>query len=308
MVFALYLIFPFWQSDCDEISLCQLRTARSSWFQIAALRRKPLPPSAAMKKPKSQQLCPTWMSFSAGGGVANLCSKSRESSWAMDPKHASPSVYTFGSLEWKYLDFIPSCEPSPLAYRRDYDTEFLLNCLLHQHDKLTKKQDETREPECRHVCWETEVAYLFVTISSEHSCGTPWLDTLSWQFCRTPLLDTIALRSGKTLLHDTLIWHSSKTLLLDTLVRHFLLDTPTCHSSKTLLLNTLVGHFLLELLTWHSSGTLLLDTLVRHSCLTDTLLRHSYLTLLLRHSFLIDTLLAHSYLTLLLRHSYLTLL
>ena len=73
-----------------------------------------------------------------------------------------------------------------------------------------KKQDETHEPECRHVCWETEVEYLFVTISSEHSCGTPWLDTLSWHSCRTPLLDTIALRSGKTLLHDTLNWHSSR--------------------------------------------------------------------------------------------------
>ena len=61
---------------------------------------------------------------------------------------------------------------------------------------------------------------LFVTISCEPTCGTPWLDTLRWHSCRTPLLDTIALHSDKTLLLDTLIWHSCGTLLLDTLLRH----------------------------------------------------------------------------------------
>ena len=61
---------------------------------------------------------------------------------------------------------------------------------------------------------------LFVTLSSEPTCGTPWLDSLRWHSCRTPLLDTNAQGSCKTLLLDTLAWHSCKKLLLDTLVRH----------------------------------------------------------------------------------------
>ena len=132
----------------------------------------------------------------------------------------------------------------------------------------------------------------------EHPDLTHWGDTLVGHPCLTPL-------------RYTLVRHSCLTLLLDTLVRHFLLDTLTCHSCKTLLLNTLVRHFLLDtsylaLLTWHSSGTLLLDTFVKHSCLTDALLRHSYMALLY------DTLTWHSSGTLLLdtlvRHSDLTLL
>ena len=40
---------------------------------------------------------------------------------------------------------------------------------------VPKKQDEAHEPECRHVRQK-----WLVTFSSEHTCGTPWLDTLRW--------------------------------------------------------------------------------------------------------------------------------
>ena len=53
------------------------------------------------------------------------------------------------------------------------------------------------------------------------------------------------------------------------------------HSCKTLWLDTLVRHSYLTLLTWHSSKTLLRGTLTGHSCetlLLDALVRHSYLT------------------------------
>ena len=116
-----------------------------------------------------------------------------------------------------------------------------------------QKQDETHEPECRHV---------FVTFSNEPTCRTPWLDTLRWHSSRTSLLDTIAQRSGTTLLHDTLIWHSCGTLLLDTLVSHTFLTLLTWHSCKT---------------TWRSCKTLLIDTVLGHSYLT---LLQDYLTLL----------------------------
>ena len=113
--------------------------------------------------------------------------------------------------------------------------------------KHKKKQDEAHEPECRHVCWQTEKK-LICHVSSKLTCETPWVHTLRWHSCRTPLLDTIAQRSGETLLLDSLVRHSCKTLLV-----------------------------------WHSCKTLLLDIIVRHSSLTllfDTLVRHSYLTLL----------------------------
>ena len=131
-----------------------------------------------------------------------------------------------------------------------------MNCWKHSW----KKQDETHEPECRHVCWQTE-AILICHISSKFTCETPWIHTLRQHSCRTPLLDTIAQRSGETLLLDSLVRHSCKTLL-------------AWHSCKTLLLDTIVRH---------SSLTLLFDTLVRHSYLTllwDRLTWHSYLTLL----------------------------
>ena len=63
---------------------------------------------------------------------------------------------------------------------------------------------------------------------------------------------------------DTLRWHSCKTPLLDTIAQRsdktLLLDT----SSPKLLLDTLIRHSYSTLLTWHFS----LDTLVRHSYLT----------------------------------------
>ena len=151
---------------------------------------------------------------------------------------------------------------------------------------------------------EEQRQYFFVTISSEPTCGTPWLDTLKWHCCRTPLLsyltvlwDTLAWRSCKTLVLDTLVRHSYLTLLSDTLTWHscktHLVDTLTWHSCKTLVLDTLVRHSYLTLLsdtlTWHSCKTHLVDTLTWHSCKTlllDTLVRHSCLTLLLGHSYL----------------------
>ena len=125
---------------------------------------------------------------------------------------------------------------------------------------MKKKQDEAHEPECRHVCWQTETI-LICHISSKFTCETRWFHTLRWHSCRAPLLDTIAQRSGETLLLDSLVRHSCKTLL-------------AWHSCKTLLLDIIVRH---------SSLTLLFDTLVRHSYLTllwDRLTWHSYLTLL----------------------------
>ena len=55
--------------------------------------------------------------------------------------------------------------------------------------KKCKKQDEAHEPECRHVCWQTETI-LICHISSKLTCETPWIHTLRWHSCRTPLLDT----------------------------------------------------------------------------------------------------------------------
>ena len=123
------------------------------------------------------------------------------------------------------------------------------------HHSCYKKQDEAHEPECRHVCWQTETI-LICHISNKLICETSWVHTLRWHSCRTPLLDTI-----EQLLLDTLVRRSCKTLL-------------TWHSCKTLLLDIFVGR---------SSLTLLFDTLVRHSYLTllwDRLTSHSYLTLL----------------------------
>ena len=140
--------------------------------------------------------------------------------------------------------------------------------------KLKNKMKPTNPNADTYV--EEQKQYLFITFSSEPTCGTPWRDTLRWHSCRTPfLLDALTWHSCKTLLLDTLAWHSSGTLLLDILVRHSYLtlfwDTLTCHFCKTLL----TWHSCKTLLTWH----FLLDTLVRHSCLT-LLLGHSYLTLL----------------------------
>ena len=154
-------------------------------------------------------------------------------------------------------------EKGPFRYSpmKSYETNIYV---VHGFAKIgllmNGKQDEAHEPECRHVCWQTETI-LTCHISNKLTCETPWLHTLRWHSCRTPLLDTIAKRSGETLLLDTLVRHSCKTLL-----------------------------------TWHSCQTLLLDSLVRHSSLTllsDTLVRHSYLTLLW------DRLTSRSYLTLL---------
>ena len=112
------------------------------------------------------------------------------------------------------------------------------------------KQDEAHEPECRHVCWQTETI-LICHISNKLTCETSWVHTLRWHPCLTLL--------SKSCL--TLLWDTCKTLL-------------TWHSCKTLLLDIFVGR---------SSLTLLFHTLVRHSYLTllwDRLTSHSYLTLL----------------------------
>ena len=123
----------------------------------------------------------------------------------------------------------------------------------------------------------------------EHTDLTRWGDTLVGHPCLTLLRYALVRHSCMTLWFDTLVWHSSETLLLDTLVRHFLLDTLPCHSCKTLLFNTLVGHFLLDTsyltlfwdtLTWQSCETFLLDWHSSPTLLLDTLVRHSYLTLL----------------------------
>ena len=82
--------------------------------------------------------------------------------------------------------------------------------LLSYH--TTKKQDEAHEPECRHVCWQTETI-LICHISSKLTCETPWVHTLRWHSCRTPLLDTLAQRAGETLLLDTLVRDSYVTFL-----------------------------------------------------------------------------------------------
>ena len=123
----------------------------------------------------------------------------------------------------------------------------------------------------------------------EHTDLTRWGDTLVGHPGLTLLRYALVRHSCMTLWFDTLVWHSSETLLLDTLVRHFLLDTLPCHSCKTLLFNTLVGHFLLDTsyltlfwdtLTWQSCETFLLDWHSSPTLLLDTLVRHSYLTLL----------------------------
>ena len=101
---------------------------------------------------------------------------------------------------------------------------------------VSKKQDETHEPECRHVCWGTETILISHIFQRTH-CET--VDARRWHSSRTPLLDTIAQRSGKTLLLDTLTWHSCVTLLLDTVVRHSYLTLLLGTSYLTLLLDTL---------------------------------------------------------------------
>ena len=115
-----------------------------------------------------------------------------------------------------------------------------------------------------------------------HPDLTHWGDTLVGHPCLTLLRNALVKHFYLTLLWDTLAWqffwgtltwHSCRTLL----TWHFLLDTLTWGSCKTFLLDTsyltllwdtLTWHFLLEILTWHSCRTLLPDTLVRHSYLT----------------------------------------
>ena len=134
----------------------------------------------------------------------------------------------------------PSTTPHQICHDVNYTT---------WHLKI-KKQDEAHEPECRHVCWQTETI-LICHISNKLTCETSWVHTLRWHPCLT-LLSNSCL---------TLLWDTCKTLL-------------TWHSCKTLWLDIFVGR---------SSLTLLFHTLVRHSYLTllwDRLTSHSYLTLL----------------------------
>ena len=119
------------------------------------------------------------------------------------------------------------------------------------------------------------------TTTTQHSCGTFWLDMLIRHPCRTLLLDTLAGNPCWEILCDTcarrLAVHFGRTLLLDTL---------TWHACRTLLVDPLLGHSYLtrwfDTLAWHSCWTLLWillpDTLVEHTCLTlwsDTLRKHS---------------------------------
>ena len=61
------------------------------------------------------------------------------------------------------------------------------------------KQDEAHEPECRHVCWQTETI-LICNIFSKLTCETPWVHTLRWHYCLTLLPDTLVRHSYLTLL------------------------------------------------------------------------------------------------------------
>ena len=104
-------------------------------------------------------------------------------------------------------------------------------------------------------------------------------------------------KSCLTLLRNTFLGLFHLTRLFDTLVVHFcwalirgafFLTRLLGQSCGALLLDTLVGHSYLTLLlwnalTWRSCKTLLHDTLVGHSCLTphfDTFVGYSYPTLL----------------------------
>ena len=163
--------------------------------------------------------------------------------------------------------------------------QHLFTMMFRKLQQIFKNKTEAQKPGCWHVCWRRK-AILIIAFSTGHSCGTPWHDTLIWQWGRTPLLDTIAQNSCETHLPDRLIWHSDLTILLDTLIWHScgallldtfvghsylrrFLDTLTRHSCKTLWPDTLLGHSCGDTLPWHCSGTLLLDTpleLTRHSC------------------------------------------
>ena len=107
----------------------------------------------------------------------------------------------------------------------DTDTTFREHSLIprppNETGTLATHSGKTRwSPRTRTPTRMLRNSYLFVTISSEPTCGTPWLDTLRWHSCRTTLLETIVIRSGKPLLLDTLISRSCGALLLDTLLRH----------------------------------------------------------------------------------------
>ena len=62
-----------------------------------------------------------------------------------------------------------------------------------------KKQDEAHEPECRHVCWQTETILICHALS-KLTCETPWVHTLRWHYCLTFLPDTLVRHSYLTLL------------------------------------------------------------------------------------------------------------
>ena len=85
--------------------------------------------------------------------------------------------------------------------------------------KTHSKQDEAHEPECRHVCWQTETISI-CRISSKLTCETTWVHTLRWHSCKTLSLDLLVRHSSLTLLFDTLVRHSYLTLLWDTLIWH----------------------------------------------------------------------------------------
>ena len=70
--------------------------------------------------------------------------------------------------------------------------------LIHSTSRK-KKQDEAHEPECRHVCWQTETI-LICHVLSKLTCETPWIHTLKWHYCLTFLPDTLVRHSYLTLL------------------------------------------------------------------------------------------------------------
>ena len=74
--------------------------------------------------------------------------------------------------------------------------------------KMTKNKMKPTNPNADTFV-EEQRQYLFITCSSEPTCGTTWVDTLRRHSFKTLLLDT----SSWTLLLDTLVRHSYLTLL-----------------------------------------------------------------------------------------------
>ena len=108
-----------------------------------------------------------------------------------------------------------------------------------------KKQNETHEPECWHVCWGRKA--IHPDIVAVHPDMTDWFDALVGHMGSTLLCNILVRHSCFTLLWDYLPWHTFLTLL-----RSLLLETSYLTLSQ-------------DTLTWHSCDALLHDTVIRHS-------------------------------------------